>query len=408
MTDRRVALSAATARLAAGYGTVPVAGRLVGRTLVDASASIDLASNPDNCNDGDIVAGLLSASCGGFVLDHAIVMTARTSAPSDADAQLSARWPVLQKRAELVDATRRFFKQRGFLELDTPTRVICPGLEPHLHPLPADGDRWLPTSPELFLKRALAAGAERVFELARAFRGQEQGPSHLTEFSMLEWYRAFEPLQAIADDAVGLVRELARVLRTDLVVRGCDLEREEETLTVRDAFLRHADIDLARHRSRDELAKAVTAIGLSVDGADDWDDLFFKILLERIEPHLGRERMTVLTEYPASQAALARIREDDEWPVALRFELYVAGVELANAFDELTDAQEQRRRHEADRALRKKLSREAPDLDEAFLQALEAGHPPAAGIALGLDRLMALLLDQDDLRNVVAFPDDVE
>ena len=313
---------------------------------------------------------------------------------------------VLEKRSRILQGIRDFFVERAFLELETPARVVCPGLEPHLVAIPAGENRWLRTSPELALKRALAGGAERIFEIARVFRGDERGDWHLGEFTMLEWYRAHAGLDAIAQDVEDLLRAAAQAAAIDPAdVPGCDLSLSAERVTVRELCVRHAGLDLAKHRSRDALADALRERGLRVDERDDWDDLFFRLFLELVEPHLGRGRVTIVSEYPASQAALANIRADEEWPVALRFEVYAAGIELANAFDELTDAVEQRRRHQADRAARELAGREVPALDERFLAALEAGMPPSAGIALGVDRLVALLLGKKRIQDVVAFSD---
>lgn len=323
--------------------------------------------------------------------------------------ELARRLPVLAARAAILAGIRSFFRERGFLEAETPARVVCPGLEPHLVALPAGPDRWLITSPELHLKRLVAAGAPRVFELARCWRGDERGTQHLTEFTLLEWYRAHEGLDALVEDCAALLPAAARAAGRDPAgaVPGCDLTAAPERLTVREAFARDAGIDLAAHRSREALADAARSLGLPVADDDTWDEVFFRIFLARVEPRLGRGRMTVLAEFPASQAALARVRDDGAWPVALRFELYAAGIELANAFDELTDPGEQRRRHEADRAARRAAGREAPALDEEFLAALEAGLPPCAGIALGVDRLVALVLGLEGARATVAFPDEV-
>ncbi len=390
----RVPLAAALARLRAGFSPPAVAGRLSARggrfVLSDASGEVEFevaVAARAGARPGDLVAGRL----GDGVLEEVRVLARAVAPPLPEDAGLAARLPLLERRARVVDAVRGYFRGQGFLEVTTPHRVVCPGLEPHLVAQPA-GDRWLITSPELHLKRLLAAGAERVFEIARAWRGDEHGPWHLPEFAMLEWYRAYEGLDALEADVLAL-----------LDAAGCRFARPPERLTVREAFSRHAGLDLAALRDPRAFGAAAGALGVRVAPGDDWDDVFFRVFLERVEPHLGRDRVTVLAEYPASQAALARVRPDPEFPVALRFEVYASGVELANAFDELTDPCEQRRRHEADRAWRAAHGREAPPLDEAFLAALAAGHPPAAGIALGLDRLVALALGENDLARVVPF-----
>jgi lysyl-tRNA synthetase class 2 len=319
--------------------------------------------------------------------------------------ELRARWPSIAGRSRVVRAVREFFHDRDFVEVETPGVVPCPGLEPHLVALRAAGDAWLRTSPELHMKRLLAAGAERIFQIGPCWRGDEQGPWHLREFSMLEWYRAHAGLDAIAEDVAQLLpRAVEAGGRDPSDVRGCDLTAAPERIGVREAVQRATGLDLATVRERDALAGALGQLGIGCDADDGWDDLFFRLFLERVEAGLGRDRVTILDGYPASQAALANVRDDPEWPVALRFEVYVAGIELANAFDELTDPAEQRRRHEADRATRRAAGREVPDLDEDFLAALAEGMPPSAGIALGIDRLVALALGADDARGAVAFP----
>lgn len=408
---QRIPLAAAQARLRAGFAPSFVGGRLDhegGRwVLSDASARVILAEPPPGGQAGDIVGGKLGGKPGAFLLlDPLRWSTHQEPFPAD-DAGLKDRLPRLQQRAAIVHEIRCFFRERSFLELETPARVVCPGLEPHLFPLPAGKDRWLITSPELHLKRALAAGAERIFELARVWRGEESGPWHLTEFTMLEWYRAFSGLEHLIEDLKELFPRLALAAGIPPErVPGCDLRQPFERLTVREAVARWSGIDLAGLLKRSALAQALATLGIESSAEDDWDDLFFRLFLKRVEPHLGSGRVTILSEYPASQAALAKVRPDPEWPVALRFEVYAGGVELANAFDELTDPAEQRRRHEADREHRRLHRRERPGLDETFLSALGAGHPPAAGIALGIDRLVALILGLNGLEETVAFPAD--
>ncbi len=405
----RVPLRAARARLAAGFPSVQVAGRVLRFDdrlwLVDLSDELPLRPDP-GLVPGDIVGGSVVADgTDRYRIASPAVLARRGAPPAAAAIARAGRIPILEARSRAIAAVRAFFRERGFLEAETPARVVCPGLEPHLVPLAAGADRWLITSPELHLKKLLAAGVERVFEIARAWRGAEEGPWHLGEFALLEWYRAYEGLDAIAADVEELLRAVAAAVGVDPAgVPGCDLALAAERLTVREAVRRHTALDLAELRTTPALASALDGLGIARGADDDWDDLFFRLFLDRVEPHLGRGRLTILGEYPASQAALANVRNDPDWPVALRFEVYAAGIELANAFDELTDAAEQRRRHEADRAWRLARGREAPALDEEFLSALAAGHPPAAGIALGIDRMVALVLGLPSVADVVAFP----
>jgi lysyl-tRNA synthetase class 2 len=409
-------LRAALARLRAGAQKVPVRGRLSrgseGDRLGDRSGDtalgeIVLRRGAPRLGDGDLVEGTLSGDPAQPALRVERVLARRRGPPASVDRDLPERLIRLEARSRVLAAIRRCLEERGFTEVETPCRVVCPGMEPHLVAFAAPPDRYLATSPELHLKRLLAAGMDRIYEITPAFRDDEGGPWHMTEFTMLEWYRAHEGLDAIVADVEALLRAAAEAGGRGHRPRGCDLTRPAERLTVREAFVRYADLDLATVRGRDALAAAVRERGVETPDDEDWDDLFSRLMLHRVEPHLGRERITILEEYPSSQAALARVREDPEWPVALRLEVYAGGLELGNAFDELTDPGEQRRRHQADRAHRAALAREVPPLDEAFLAALEAGHPPAAGIAVGLDRLVALVLGARSAREVTGFPEEV-
>lgn len=384
----------------------PVAGRIRsdgrGTWLVDASGEVGLGEvGPTRVADGDWVSGRLVADTTTNRLLDVCVHAPRLALPLDAT--LSDRLPLLQRRAEIVAAARKVFHDRGFLEVETPARVACPGLEPHLRAFPAGSGLWLITSPELHLKRLLAAGAERVVEFARAFRDDERGPWHRSEFLLVEWYRTFAGLDAISADCEALVRACAAAAGTTRVREACDLEAPFERLTVREALGRATGLDLAELQQRESLLRAVAARGHATAPDDSWDDLFFRVWIAEVEPGLGRTRPALVSDYPASQAALARTRRESWGEVAERFELYVAGIEIANAFDELNDPLEQRRRHEADRAARGAAGAPVYPLDEPFLAALAAGMPPAAGIALGLDRLAALLLGADSLDSFAPF-----
>jgi lysyl-tRNA synthetase class 2 len=330
------------------------------------------------------------------------------------------KWPRLEKRAAIVRALRRLFEEAGFLEVETPALQVSPGLEPHLHAfetelVDATGGRHrrlLHTSPEFAMKKLLVAGVPRLFQLARVFRNAEGGRLHHPEFTMLEWYRAEPSLEALIADCELVLRraaDAAGVTQAGWQGRIADPRLPAERLSVAAAFERHCGIDIlatAPDPARPDaalLAREARRIGIEPHPGDAWDDLFFRIFLERIEPHLGIGAPTVLTDYPVSMAALARPSAADP-RVAERFELYVAGVELANAFGELTDAGEQRRRFQHDVARKEALYGRAYPIDEDFLAALEHGMPASAGIALGVDRLVMLLTGAAAIEDVLWAP----
>jgi lysyl-tRNA synthetase class 2 len=325
----------------------------------------------------------------------------------------------LEVRARVLAAVRRFFEGRGFLEVETPLLVTAAGQEPHLIPFETEYRdprrhlrRYLTTSPEYAMKRLLSAGFERIYQVCKSFRNGdgERGPQHNPEFTILEWYRAFASYEEIVADTEQVVSAVARevLVSTRLLYRNqpVDLTPPWERITVRDAVLRHAGIDLAAHPDAPSLCRSAREKGFSAVARDDaWDVAFFKVFLDGVEPRLGRGRPAVLMDYPASMAALAR-RKPDAPGLAERFEVYVAGVELANAFSELNDPREQRARFLAEQAERRAHGGTPPPLDDRCLSAMEAGIPPAGGIALGLDRLVMLLTDAEDIRDVMAFPFD--
>jgi len=315
------------------------------------------------------------------------------------------RRPFLMGRNKVQTALRGFFGERDFIEVDTATLQVSPGNEAHLHAfatqaLTIDGQPsplYLHTSPEFAAKKLLAAGEERIFTFAHVYRNRERGPLHHPEFTMLEWYRVGETYeQLIADcaDMLKLAAETTGIRR--FAYRGMEADpfAEPERVTLAEAFQRFAGIDLLSSISangendRDTLAAELQRVGLRVSRDDSWADLFSKVLVDKIEPHLGNGRATILCEYPVSEAALARPSPRDP-RVAERFELYACGVELANAFGELTDAGEQRRRFEIEMAEKARIYGETYPIDEDFLSAL-AMMPDASGAALGFDRLAML------------------
>lgn len=326
----------------------------------------------------------------------------------------------IERRDAALRAVRRFFHDRGFVEADTHQLVPAPGTEPHIDALSvpvrtaltstATARRYLITSPELALKRVVAAGVPRVFQIVHVFRDGERTARHAPEFTMVEWYRSSEnAYEDVVADTVGVVGAVADVVGN---ASGVDVGKGVERVTVADAFAAEG-VDLGaaltEMRAGDPLAlvKRLRAAGKD-DGIDDdadFDLAFFHLMGTYIEPKLGRDRLCVLEQWPAQMAVLARLDDDDRF--ARRFEAYAQGrsgvLELCNAFDELTDAVEQRRRFVADNALRLQLGKEAVPLDEDFLQAL-ARLPPTAGNALGFDRLLMLLSGADDIDDVTALP----
>jgi len=298
--------------------------------------------------------------------------------------------------------------------VETAILQASPGNEAHLHAfatelIAPDASRtllYLHTSPEFAAKKLLAAGESRLFTFARVFRNRERTALHHLEFTMLEWYRANEPYDTLIDDCAALTRAAAEAAGTRRFTwrgREADPFAVPERITVAEAFARYAGIDLlAILDDRDALAVAAKALGMRVAADDTWADVFSRIIAEKIEPNLGIGCATILDEYPLSEAALARPTAHDA-RVAERFELYVCGVEIANAFGELTDAPEQRRRFEAEMAEKERVHGERYPLDEDFLAAL-ADMPPASGIALGFDRLVMLATGAQRIEQVLWTP----
>jgi lysyl-tRNA synthetase class 2 len=333
--------------------------------------------------------------------------------------RLADRRPFLATRARITRAMRGWFEARDFLEVETPALQVSPGNEAHLHAFATetigpDGVRaplYLRTSPEFAAKKLLAAGEPRLFELARVWRNRERGPLHHPEFTMLEWYRAREPYETLMADCAALLALAAETAGARaLGFRGlkADPFAKPERLTLAEAFARFAGIDLLATvepggaTDREGLSRAAQAQGMRTAPDDTWADVFSRVLVEKVEPNLGRGRATILCEYPVSEAALARPKGSDP-RVAERFELYACGVELANCFGELTDPVEQRRRFEAEMAEKARVYGERYPVDEDFLAAL-ARMPPASGAALGLDRLVMLASGATHIEQVLWAP----
>ena len=326
---------------------------------------------------------------------------------------------MLLARNRLASAIRGWFDARRFTEVDVAALQASPGNETHLHAFKTgavapDGGRaplYLHTSPEFACKKLLAAGEERIFTLARVWRNRERGALHHPEFTLLEWYRAGAPYEALMEDCAALLALAAETVGTKrLSFRGmhADPFAAPERITLTEAFERFADIDLLATvertgaTDRDGLAAAAREAGIRVAADDTWADVFSRVLVEKIEPRLGDGRATILYEYPTAQAALARPTQHDP-RVAERFELYACGVELANAFGELTDAREQRRRFEADMDEKARVYGERYPIDDEFLAALSQ-MPEASGAALGFDRLVMLSVGARRIDDVLWAP----
>ncbi len=328
------------------------------------------------------------------------------------------RRPGLLLRNRIKARIRSWLLDDGFVEIDAGALQVSPGNETHLHAFATELvgtalDRhrlYLNTSPEFAMKKLLAAGEEKIFTFAPVFRNRERGALHAPEFTMLEWYRAGADYTALWEDCAAMLRlagEIAERTHWSFRGRSADVGAPFARLTLDDAFRSHAGFGLidtcqGGEPDRDRLAARAEAAGIRIAADDTWSDLFSRVLVEKIEPHLGDPTPTLLYEYPAPEAALARPvpgRPD----VAERFELYVAGVELANGFGELTDAAEQRQRlaHEMDEKAR--LYGERYPLDEEFLAAL-AEMPAASGCALGFDRLVMLAAGASRVDQVIWTP----
>lgn len=328
------------------------------------------------------------------------------------------RRPLLLARNRIKTAIRAWFEGQGFVEVDVGCLQVSPGNETHLHAFATEligtdltrTPLYLHTSPEFAMKKLLAAGEEKIFTFAPAFRNRERGALHVPEFTMLEWYRTERPYETLWDDCAEILRIAAEVTqRNAWEWRGriCDVTKRYDHVSLDRAFAQFAGVALHETYSADgtdraALAERAVAAGIRIGAGDSWSDIFSRVLVERIEPGLGSPRPAILHAYPVHEAALAA--RDRELPrLARRFELYVAGVELANGFGELTDAVEQRRRLEQQMAARQRIYGECYPLDEDFLAAL-AHMPPAAGCALGFDRLVMLATGAGQIDQVLWTP----
>ena len=320
--------------------------------------------------------------------------------------QPTASFEALALRARLLEQTRAFFRDREVLEVETPQLSTAGTTEVHLHSFcaapatPSGGRgepaRWLQTSPELAMKRLLAAGSGSIYQFARCFRAGEAGSRHNPEFTLLEWYRP-------GWDHHELMVEVVALLETLLPER---LTEPAETSSYRTLFADHLGVDPATESIAVLRERARRHLGPSEDASAslDRDDLLGLLLTHEIEARLPGDRVTLVTDFPASQASLARIVGTGEEAVAERFEAFIGPIELANGFHELLDGGEQRRRFDADLEIRRQMGLSEPPIDERFLAALDAGLPPCAGVALGFDRLAMLATGAHSIEEVLAFP----
>jgi len=328
----------------------------------------------------------------------------------------AGRRPFLLARMRIVAALRELFAARDFVEVETATLVLSPGNETHLHafatelvaPAGVRARLYLRTSPEFACKKLLAAGERRIVEFARAFRNRERGALHHPEFTMLEWYRVEEPCEVLMQDCAAVLAVAAKTAGTtqfSLRGRAIDPFAAPERLTVAQAFSRYAGTDLLAllpPQPAAVFAAAANAAGVRTAPDDTWGDVFSRVLVEKIEPHLGLGQATILYDYPAIQSPLARPKASDP-RLADRFELYACGIELANGCAELTDVAEQRKRLEEQMLEKERVYGERYPIDEDFLTALSM-MPDACGVALGLDRLVMLAAGATRIDDVVWTP----
>lgn len=347
-------------------------------------------------HENDLVAMHIPQSTDEPLLVQLLVPSSAPAIHTDLRYETSRLWH------EFMKCVRHYFDTQGFLETPTPNLVPCPGTEPFIEPFVTQlrrgsqtYQRFLPFSPELHLKKLLSLGWERIFEIKTCFRNDEQSPKHEPEFLMLEWYRAYEGLGTLISDVQTLIREAAACLRL------CENENlQVRVVTIPELFRNGFEFDLRPDTTREQLVELAQSEDIYVHETDSWDEIFHRLFLERIEWDLGWTQPVAVCDYPRSQAALARVNSRG-W--AERFEIYWKGIELANAFHELNDAAEQKRRFDQELAMRRKLGKTELAMDHEFLQALEFGMPPSSGIALGLERLFMALTGIEDLAQVRAF-----
>ncbi len=318
----------------------------------------------------------------------------------------------LEQRSQIIKALRRFFDDQDFIEIETPILQICPSMDAHIHGFETDlldidcshkKSMYLHTSPEFDMKKLLVAGMPKIYQICHVFRNAERSRLHSPEFTLLEWYRAGNDYTVLMDDCIDILQKIAEILNIkNYTYQGIksDPYKEWQKISVTQAFKKYADIDLIDVLDDiNSFSNFAQNIGVRVIKSDSWEDIFHAIMAEKIEPYLGAGAPTILYDYPVSMAALSRKKSSNP-RFAERFELYVCGVELANAFSELTDAKEQRERYIQEMELKKKLYGKIYPADEEFFAALDYGMPESAGIALGIDRLVMLACGAENIDDV--------
>ncbi len=327
--------------------------------------------------------------------------------------KFEAKKPFLMARNKVIRSIRSFFDRQDFMEVETPILQVCPVMDTHIHgfkteilkpDLTHERDMYLHTSPEFAMKKLMVAGLPRIYQLCHVFRNGEGSSLHSPEFMMLEWYRAKAGYRDIMEDCIQLLRSVAG----DLGIKAYNFKGKHSDpflnwniISVTQAFEKYSEISLNEHLNDTEgFSRAVAAKGIRVAPDDRWDDLFFRVMAEKIEPHLGTGAPAILYDYPVSMASLAQRKPEDP-RFAERFEMYVCGVELCNAFGELIDPVEQRKRFKEEIDLKEKLYGYRYPVDEDFLKALEYGLPESGGNALGVDRLVMLATGADNIDQVL-------
>ena len=321
--------------------------------------------------------------------------------------------PLRRARGTVIGAIRKYFNQQGLVEVDTPTLQPAPSDEVHVKCF-LTGDFYLHTSPELAMKKLLVAGEKAIFQICHAYRDEPVSDTHSPEFTMLEWYRTNTDYTAMMAETENIVKACAKQCGVKFLSFGlskCNPFSKWERLTVAEAFEKYVGIDILKTLDKnpalfpkpDLLKKQAEQKGVWCSEKDSWEDIFFRIMMEKIEPSLGHKVPTILYDYPTCLGAMARRKPTDE-KVCERFEAYICGVELCNAFSELTDVVEQRRRFETDQKTKQDLYGYTYPIDEDFMDALKYGMPETSGNALGIDRLIMLISGTNDIQNTCFVP----